>query len=208
MRPPTIYTDHYTGYEILTIDDGRFLFGTAYDPRRTTTAIPWHQSCPHCRQGRQRDLTIHVKRMIQILCTNRSGGFVPQYSARVIKYDVPSNSHSHVIRHWITDGVHHAHVLDYDSEVLRASRAPQEKITFEGDTRKFRSNIVQRGIRFLFSAREAKSSEIRASLAPLAQIQSIPLRRRGRYHYCSTIKWAVVLSAHDQPSEPCRSREP
>lgn len=208
MRPPTIYTDPYTGYEILAIDDGRVLFGTAYDPRRTATAIPWHQSCPHCRGGRQRELTIHLKRMIQILCTSRSAGFIPQYNARVDEYDVPSNSHVHVIRHWVAEGVHRAHVLDDASEVLRASREPQEKITFEGDTRKFRSNIVHRGLRLLFSARPAEPADIQASLLPLVQIQSIPRLRRGRYHFCSTIKWAPVLKNHDTPGGSCHSLAP
>jgi hypothetical protein len=193
MNVPLIYTDPYTGHEILTIGEGVSLFGVAYDPRRTSAPTVWHQQCPHCRGGRQRELTIHLKRMIQLLCTHRSGGFIPQHKARVDEYDVPTNTHVHVLRHWKTDGVHHAHVLDDQHEVLRASRVPLEKMTFEGDLRKFRSNMIVRGLKLLFSGRPATEAEITSTLLPLAQAQSAPKIRRGRYHFCSTVKWAPVL---------------
>jgi hypothetical protein len=194
MISPIIYTDPYTDYEILVLEKDGNLFGAVYDPRRTGLPVPWHQNCHHCQMGRQSDLSLHIKRNIQMLCSAKSGGYVPSSGSKITQYTIPSCVHVHVLRHWIIGGCQYAHILDDNNEVLRAARAPLEKMQFEGDAREFRSSIMHRCLQFIFSGRPAKKTDLEACARPLADTQKTQKPRRGRRNICDTIEWVKVLA--------------
>jgi hypothetical protein len=185
-----IYTDPYGGQEILCLDGEPR--GVAYDPRRTTSPVPWRSECPHCTRGRL-PLGIHLKREVQMLAT-RQIIRVPSLRAPVRAYVVPTNDHPHVLRHWRCGDTQHARVIDeLDREVVQISQTDREKMLYSSAEVVQSSAILKRCLRFLFSERAATPTEIRACVEPLAASQASRLRRRGHRNACDKIDWPAVL---------------
>jgi hypothetical protein len=200
----TIYTDPYSGHEILVIAADDSLFGATYDPHRAGTAIAWHGDCNHCQAGRQREISIHVKREIQALRTRRHAGHVPSTGSNITEYVVPSNSHIHKIRYWRDGDTQRANIVgDAESELLSAVQPPYEKITFcEGRPRLFQSKILHRCLRLVFSGRAATRDEVLACAEPLAASQASRARRPGYRNLCDKIDWAKICSETRKKRSP------
>jgi hypothetical protein len=193
----TIYADPYSGHEILVIEDDGTLFGASYDPRRAGTAVAWHGDCRHCQSGRQRKVSIHVKREIQALRTRRHAGHVPSTRSNITEYVVPSNSHVHRLRYWRDGSTQHANVVRAENTqlLLSAVQYEGEPITIsDGDPRFFQSKILRRCLRLIFSGREATRDEILACAEPLASAQAARARRSGYRNLCDKIDWVEICS--------------
>jgi len=192
----TIYTDPHSGHEILVLVVGKTLLGTAYNPRAAGTAVAWHGDCRHCVAGRQRELSIHVKREIQMLRTRRSAGYVPKTKSAITEYTIPSNSHPHTVRYWRAADSQRACIAgEDDSSTLTAVKPAYEKVTFSGgDPRQFQSKILHRCLRLLFSGRTATCEEILACAEPLAKSQLQRARRAGFRNPCDKIDWTTICS--------------
>lgn len=193
MLDATIYTDPFTGREILLLEDDGRLFGATYDPLRAGTPLAFTRGCRHCEDGRRVEISIHVRREIMMLVGRRSRSFIPGSRSLVREYRVHTRLKPHVLRCWTFGKKQHARVLDEKREVLRASRAPREETTYLSENKTSDLQIVRRAISFLFSARTATPAEIEACALPLSEAQEASSRRRGFRQVCHKIDWTNVL---------------
>lgn len=69
-----IFSMPYTDIKVLTIIDSEGVRGAIYDPGRLTHPMPWLAWCPHCRDGRQKGLSLKIRKAVQVLCTIRPDG--------------------------------------------------------------------------------------------------------------------------------------
>lgn len=193
MITGTIYTDPYSGHEVLILNGLDVLTGAAYDPRRADLPTAWSASCTHCQNKRFRDVPLHVKNEIWMLMTSRSGGFVPSSRSKITELTVPTNLAPHVLRYWTDSSGQHAHIIDDDKDLLRASRAPGEKIIYESDVKMPDRNLVHRALKFIFSVRPATPAEIIAVSTPLFERQRAKATICGYRKVCDKISWNTVL---------------
>jgi hypothetical protein len=190
----TIYTDPYSGVEILQISQDDVVVGICYDPRKTLAPVPWSSSCPHCRAGRQKDLSIHTKRAIKMLLSGKSAKRRRGGSTRsVAVYSLPTNASSIALSHEIV-GKKHVFRARKDGRVLVFRGAPGSKLSHEGDLRAFQSPILHRCVRLLFSARPARPLEVAASFLPIVRQPKIPRKPGGRRLACRDIDWPTFLT--------------
>jgi hypothetical protein len=61
MSRATIYTDPFSGIEMLCLERGEQICGVSYDPRKTNLPIPWTGACPHCHAGRHPSLPMQAR---------------------------------------------------------------------------------------------------------------------------------------------------
>ena len=36
--------------------------------------VPWLDRCPHCREGRQKRVPLKIRKLVQVLCSNKPDG--------------------------------------------------------------------------------------------------------------------------------------
>lgn len=192
LRRPTatLYADPYSGREVLAIErsvegEKRSLVGVAYDPRSTTSPIPWSGDCPHCLAGRQLNLTIHEKREIKLLLSQKKIGFGT-------RYDVPTNGKTLSLLCWRERRAWRAKAWGKKG-TLEASRLPGEKIAYVGELRTYQSPVLRRCISFLSSAKAANLGQVWACIRPLITEQLHSRRTRGgRILPCTSIDWIAM----------------
>jgi len=170
----TLFTDPYSGHEVLLIEGIRHAMGAAYDPRKKGIPHAWHGGCPHCRSGRS-ELGIHLRRQIEMLGSQRFAGHTRARSP-IFEYDLPLSEDK--IRYWHSEPEQKATLLRKGEILASASKLPGEKIILDGPSI---STVSMRCLRFLMSARPATPEEILACARPLAieqkRISSLPGRR-------------------------------
>ena len=121
--------------------------------------MPWLDSCPHCQEGEQETVPLMIRKLIQFLCSNSPDGpdgykfTLPnryRIGARLtpkgwgIRIRKPGNGAT-------------LHVVKMEGE---------EPIGLQESAREFRSPILLRTLKALFSARKATEEEVRAVLLP------------------------------------------
>jgi hypothetical protein len=186
----TLYVDPYSGHEVLAIEQSvegneKSLVGVAYDPRSTASPVPWSSDCPHCLAGRQLSLTIHEKREIKLLLSQKQIGFGT-------RYDVPTNGRTLSLLCWRERKTWRAKAWGKKG-TLEASRRPGEKIVYEGDLRTYQSPVLRRCIMFLSSAKTLGRDQILACIRPLVAEQLHRRRARGgRILPCTSIDWIKI----------------
>jgi len=189
----TVYSDPYSGHEVLVLSGLGPVVGAAYDPRRADLPTAWTADCPHCQNRRFRDVPTHVKSEIWMMMTSRSGGFVPSSRSKITELTVPTQGEPHVLRCWTDSEGQHAHVVDSEQELMRASKAPGEKIIYESDEKMRYRKIVHRALKFIFSCRPATPSLIIAVATPLADWQRAKAKICGYRKVCDKIDWATIV---------------
>lgn len=189
----TIFTEPETRCEILLVEDGEAPFGAAYDPRRMGDALAWHADCEHCRRGRQQEkINLHLRRAIQILTTRRFMG--NEYDSPIHEYKIPSSSDPYIIKHWIEDDDngdrdHEASITCPSGKHLHAYLPENRPLKIQGDGER-RSIAFQRALRFLFSSRPTRPSEIAGVASFFTQLPTG--LRKGRRNPCLKIDWTQI----------------
>jgi hypothetical protein len=158
-----VFSVPYTNVKILAIIDEGRMRGAIYNPYRLTKPMPWMDRCPHCREGKQKGIPVKIRRAIQILCTIHPDGpdgyrFVLPNRYRIgarrtekgwgIRIRKPANGAT-------------LHVVKLEG---------QEPIGLQESAREFRSPMLLRTLRMLFSAVEPSEKDVEAILLPLKQI--------------------------------------
>ena len=154
-----IFSAPYTDIKILAIVDEDGMRGAIYNPYKLAKPMPWLDSCPHCQEGEQETVPLKIRKLIQFLCSNRPDGpdgykfTLPNHyriGARLtpkgwgIRIRKPGNGAT-------------LHVVKMEGE---------EPIGLQESAREFRSPILLRTLKALFSARKATEEEVRAVLLP------------------------------------------
>ena len=154
-----IFSAPYTDIKILAIVDEDGMRGAIYNPYKLAKPMPWLDSCPHCQEGEQETVPLKIRTLIQFLCSNRPDGpdgykfTLPnryRIGARLtpkgwgIRIRKPGNGAT-------------LHVVKMEGE---------EPIGLQESAREFRSPILLRTLKALFSARKATEEEVRAVLLP------------------------------------------
>lgn len=204
MSRATLFTDSPTGREILLVSSPVAPpLGIAYDPRRADLPLAWHSECSHCIGGRQKDLTIYLKREIQLLLSIK--GTWPTAS-----FTVPSNNQPHHLSCWHEDGRLRARISTLEGLTLDVF-TDSPRLRFEGRLRDFQSPILHRCLKLVLSGRPATLSEITSCLEPLVRAQTRPNDscslpdRRSR---CCSIEWPKVVEDLLSSSLPTSSPSP
>jgi hypothetical protein len=183
-----IFTDPYSGHEILTFIDQhtKNVFGVVYHPQRTDPVVPWRSGCKHCLGGKQESMDLHLKRQIQMLCTLN-----PKENG-VLDFFVPTNSQPYLLSFkedspgWIV-------TVSKNDVSTDVAWKPKSKMEFSGDPRQFQSNILLRSLKFLFSRRNSKHKEIVGCLGPLIREQKRSGIAVGNRRSCCKIDWSFTL---------------
>lgn len=195
----SLLVDRTSGYEVLAADLGPSkLVGVIYDPRSTSSPVPWSTECQHCSRGLEalrpegRHLPIQVKRILHALSSRRHAGYVPQLRAHVYEYLVPSTGLPHRLRVWRSGRVVRAAAVKHGTgaEVLRVTRNNEDlETTREGDLAAFaRCLSLDRFMHLVASAVPADPREALAVLRPLAAQRS----RHWNASECNKIDWDEV----------------
>jgi hypothetical protein len=155
-----VFSVPYTDIKILALIDDDSMRGAIYNPYRLTKPMPWMSKCPHCREGQQRGIPVKIRRAIQVLCTIRPDGpdgygfTLPnryRLGARMtergwgIRIRKPGNGAT-------------LHVVKLEG---------QEPIGLQESAREFRSPILLRTLKMLFSAVNPNKKDVEAILTPI-----------------------------------------
>ncbi len=196
MTSAVLFTDPYSGHEVICCEvDGR-LFGAAYDPRRAGTIVPWDADCPHCQRGRYgalRDLPVGVRRCLQMLASRRTR-HLP--SSVIYEYHVPTLDDNHTLRFSRRpDGSAQVVLVDNGTKVFTAhkTRGPEPSFELKFEEARPKAKVASRLARFLLSERPAAASEVAAVARPLADETSTRKHKRGRRTLCDSIDWTKVI---------------
>lgn len=191
----SIYTDPYSGREILLVEAPGGNVGIAYDPRRTDPPVPWSSCCRHCQRGRHRELPPQARREIVLLLSRRDrrhGSSVEHL------YEIPTNSQRSMGLNVRARGRRLVAVVTKRSprQILRLVKEPllAARVT-AGDPHSFQSPVLWRCLKFLFSRRNTSRAEAAACLHPLL---NQPRKKRtpgGRHLRCREIDWAATIGA-------------
>lgn len=155
-----IFSVPYTDIKILLLIDERGMRGAIYNPYKLTNPMPWLDRCPHCRKGEQKTVPLKIRKLIQVLCSNKPDGpdgykfTLPnhyQIGARLtpkgwgIRIRKPGNGSS-------------LYVVKLNGT---------EPVGLQESARDFRSPILRRTLKMLFSTRETNETEVQAILLPI-----------------------------------------
>ena len=168
-----VFSVPYTNVKILAIIDEGRMRGAIYNPYRLTKPMPWMDRCPHCREGKQKGIPVKIRRAIQILCTIHPDGpdgyrFVLPNRYRIgarrtekgwgIRIRKPANGAT-------------LHVVKLEG---------QEPIGLQESAREFRSPMLLRTLRMLFSAVKPNERDVKAILTPIRNqsIDELPPSQR------------------------------
>lgn len=188
-----VYTDPYSGHEVVLVQTRKDpTFGVAYDPRSVSPPTPWSSVCPHCLAGRDREISIHLKREIRVVAsmTKTSAGR---------EYVVPTNGRPLRVLHQAkADGTQDLHIYEGDSETLLATLGTDGKISHSGDEKIARQagrpQILGRCIKLLFSARDMDTNILLKLVTPLVTEQRMKASKQlSKWSPCRRIDWAGTI---------------
>ena len=191
-----IFSVPCTDIKILAIIDEGGMRGAIYNPYRITKPMPWLDRCPHCKRGEQKHVPLKIRKLIQVLCSNKPDGpdgyrfTLPnkyRLGARLtpkgwgIRIRKPGNGATlHVVKLG-------------ENEPIGLQESPREFRSL----REFRSPILLRTLRMLFSAKKASESEVQAILRPFQEQDPKTLSKpQGTPCHLSLIQLAI--SSKDQ----------
>ena len=155
-----IFSVPHSDIKILALVDRDEMRGAIYNPDLLTMPVPWLDRCPHCREGRQKRVPLKIRKLVQVLCSNKPDkpdGYrftLPnryRIGARLtlkgwaIRIRKPGNGAT-------------LHVVKLEGE---------EPIGLQESAREFRSPILLRTLKMLFSARRSNEAEVRAIMLPM-----------------------------------------
>ena len=168
-----IFSVPYTDIKILALVDRDGMRGAIYNPGLLTMPVPWLDRCPHCREGRQKRVPLKIRKLVQVLCSNRPDG------PDGYRFTLPN--HYRIVARRLPDGWWIKIRKPGNGASLQVVKLKgKEPIELQESAREFRSPILLRTLKMLFSAREASEKETRAILLPLreANHSPLPLSRR------------------------------
>ena len=155
-----IFSVPYSDVKILTIIDGGRMKGAIYNPYKLTKPMPWLDRCPHCREGRQKSLPLKIRKLVQVLCSVRPDGpdgygFTLPNHYRIGTRKTPKGWGIRVRKPKSGSSLY----------VIKMDGA--EPVGLQESAREFRSPILLRTLKLLFSAKETTEKEIQAILLPM-----------------------------------------
>jgi hypothetical protein len=168
-----IFSVPYTDIKILTIIDEQGMRGAIYNPYKLTMPIPWLDKCPHCRMGEQEDISLKIRKLIQVLCTAKPDGPDGYGFTLPNKYKIGTRRDS---KGW---GVRVK--KPRSSSSLYVVKLDGTKPTgLQESARDFRSPVLLRTLKLLFSAKEATESEVQAVLLPMRKqpLSDLPIEQQ------------------------------
>lgn len=187
MTRGTIYTDPFSGIELLLVERGDAMIGIAYDPRKTELPVQWSSQCPYCRAGTHLKVPANTSREIQLLLSRSTDRSVRHYT-------LPPDSRPIHLASWTAGKITFVQVIKTNGETLLVAKRPGAAATYGGNRRHFQGPILARCLRFLFSARRASPREIAACLLPLSSRPTPKRTRGGRQFACGKIDWTTILN--------------
>jgi hypothetical protein len=183
-----VYSDATSGYEILSIEQGGVLKGVVYHPKKFSIPVVWSDDCTHCRLGQKSAMNIHLKRLVQLLCSQ-------DRSEDGLSFIVPTNiqpyhlSCKHDNDGWIVKAKRVG-----SEEVLDVIARTGEKVLYSKKLREFQSRLLHRCLRLLFTARVPTDTELSAILKPLADSQAKNGYKAWARSPCLRIDWLAILN--------------
>ena len=200
----TIYTDPFSGTEILLVQHKQLSLGVVYDPRYTTLPIPFSSGCDHCLRGRQHEISPNARNEIKLLLSKKSFNSLDRFNS-LGRFEIPTKNPPLHLVYWKTRRGTQRAVVVKKRRRLNVTQPPAPStLSYEGDLRAFQdvqgrltSPILYRCLRFLFSRRTATPAEISACLRPMVEPQRLrarqPRTRGGRRLPCREIDWSTML---------------
>lgn len=185
----TIYSDPILGNEIVIVSGSGRNFGAIYHPQKNDPVLPWHQDCQHCLRGKQENLSIQLKRMIQLFCSESPLG------ENSLSFIVPSNSDPYLVELQLKENGS----INIIAEKHDRSSNPYivsivgKKITNSKNKRDYQSPILSRAIKTLSSVRRVDSQYVLNVLRELILNQKSHGLPIGNYSPCKKINWFSVL---------------
>jgi len=201
----TIYTDPFSGTEILLVQHKQLSLGVVYDPRYTTLPIPFSSGCDHCLRGRQHEISPNARNEIKLLLSKKSFNSLDRFNS-LGRFEIPTKNPPLHLVYWKTRRGTQRAVVVKKRRRLNVTQPPAPStLSYEGDLRAFQdvqgrltSPILYRCLRFLFSRRTATPAEISACFLPMVEQQRLrarqPRTRGGRRLPCREIDWSTLLN--------------
>jgi len=155
-----IFSVPCTDVKILAIMERNGMRGAIYNPYKLADPVTWLSSCPHCRAGKQKKIPVKIRRAIQFLCSIKPDG------PDGYKFTLPNR---YILKTWQTSWGWEIRVRKPgNGDILHMSKPPgSEPIELRESPRGFRSPMLLRTLRMLFSARKADGKEVEAIMLPL-----------------------------------------
>ena len=168
-----VFSVPYTDIKILALIDGDGMKGAIYNPCQLTKPMPWLDRCPHCREGRQGRVPVKIRRAIQVLCSARPGRSRRDGCDDGYRLALPNGWKIWAGR---TDEGWTIRVRKPDGNTLHVvKRTGNEPIEIQEPARGFRSPILLRTLRMLFSAQVPSERDVQAILLPLRKMDPATL---------------------------------
>jgi hypothetical protein len=186
----TLFTDPYSGHEVLYLDRNGISCGATYDPQLASSLYPWWSKCPHCQKGRSVDIPSHVRRHVEMLCArsvNWGTKKCPKYSY-LLTLDQTGDVYK--IVHARNDDEQSVDVVRGDALVAQVRKRDLEDRVVQGD---LDSKILLRATRFLMSERPADLQLVAAITLPLEEVCTERRKKPGRRLPCYDLDWQGIL---------------
>ena len=164
-----VFSVPYTNVKILAIIDGDRMRGAIYNPYQLTKPRPWMDRCPHCKEGQQRGIPVKIRRAIQVLCTIQPDG------PDGYKFTLPNRYRIGARRTEKGWGIRIRKPAN-GATLHVVKMEGQEPVGLQESAREFRSPILLRTLRMLFSAMVPSEKDVQAILLPLRNqdLMSLP----------------------------------
>lgn len=182
----TLFTDPYSGHEVLCLDLDGFSCGATYNPRLATSLYPWKSTCPHCQTGRSVDIPAPMRRHIEMLCTRDEKSKYPTQHS----YHLYQAGALYKIEHARIDDEQIVDIMTGEALIAQVKKRDLENRTVWGD---LRSKILSRATRLLMSARPADLRLVEAIAVPLDGICVERRKKSGRRPPCYDADWSGIL---------------
>ena len=168
-----IFSVPYTDIKLLALVDRNGMRGAIYNPGLLTMPVPWLDRCPHCREGKQKRIPLKIRKLVQVLCSNRPDGPDGYRFALPNHYRIGTRL---TPKGW---GIRIRKPENGDTQHVIKLKG-KEPMELRGSAREFRSPVLLRTLKMLFSAREPSENEIQAILSPLRTIElnSLPTSQK------------------------------
>jgi hypothetical protein len=170
--PPKLYIERWGGIKsmifsvphsdikILALVDRDGMRGAIYNPWLMAEPMPWLDKCPHCREGKQKRIPLKIRKLVQVLCSNkpdRPDGY---------RFTLPNH---YRIRTRLTPKGWAIRIRkpENGTTLHMVKLTGKEPIGLQESAREFRSPILLRTLKMFFSARETNEKEIQAILLPM-----------------------------------------
>jgi hypothetical protein len=155
-----IFSVPYTDIKILAIIDKERMRGAIYNPYRLTKPMPWLDRCPHCREGLQGGIPVKIRRAIQVLCSIQPDG------PDGYKFTLPNRYRIGARRTPKGWGIR-IRKPGNGATLHVVKLKGKEPVGLQESAREFRSPILLRTLKMLFSAMEPSEKDTQAILSPL-----------------------------------------